>query len=115
MSSNPRLGDEVGKGAKASTKVEVGFRKVDGIPSTLLVEKPLTSRWRCRDVPKRPNTRIQYYEVVDVLRGTVLWVGRNKGVGNMIAERMAGWQEAVYFPPKQDEPGPAIVSERSDV
>lgn len=115
MSSNPRLGDDIGKSSKARPTVEEGFRKLEGVPSTLLFEDVIPSRWRCREIPKRPGTRIQRYEVVDVFKGRVLWVGRKKQVGERIAERMAGWQEAAYFPPPVDEPGPAIVSKRSDV
>ena len=98
MSSNPRLGDEVGKGQRE--KVFEGFLKDTGIPETLLVEDPLIGRWRVERLPKPGNTRIQRFKVYDCTSGVVVWIGRKIEVANRIRERLTGWQEALHFPPE---------------
>ncbi len=99
MSSNPGLGDGVGEGK--TKKVYEGFFQIPDIPNTLLVEGHLISRWRVETVPKGTG-RIQRYRVINMTTREIVWVGRNIIVADRIRERLAGWQEAVHFPPKVD-------------
>lgn len=96
MGEGPRGGGWHGPSVESKDK---GFRMVKGIPTTLLLERAkFSSRWVCEAMKARGQKKPSYV-VWNKMTGDVVWVGDDKGEGEALQQRLAGWQEAEVFPP----------------